>query len=216
MKTPNDADEEANYVLVAYVIGGCALFVLIALAAPATYHFVQPADHYVSVDDVAVDLADSNGHPDPCTFELTTRYYARHDFIVTAETTLYAEDNGSLAEVQRWREVGHLPAGVHEITIDRSIDEPLKYGTYRFHITITFEVSRGFDKQLEAESDRFLVHHGTAPDAEPAEETPTGGDSTPTGQATITTPEPTPSPTPTPVAPGIDTVIVYPSASRCL
>lgn len=211
---PMDADD---YVLVAKVIIGCALAVFIAITAPASYHLAQPAEHYLDVDDVTVDLTTEDEYEDPCTFELSTTYYARYDQVITVETTLYAVENESLAEVQGWREEAYLPAGVHEISFERSIHEPLSYGTYQFHFTVAFEAPRGFEKTLEVESELFLVHHGPSADDD---QRPTGSNLTVTesgeGSATITTPEPTRTPTPTPVAPGIDTVFAeYPAGSRC-
>lgn len=155
--------EVPDPMVVVYVVLFAAAFVLLGMAAPATYHLVQPAEHYVDAQQpTVIGVADD----DVCDIQMRTMYWSRHGEPVDIETVLYDIDGDADTEVQRWHSAGYIAPGVNRGDIHRRVDEPLENGTYQFRFIITFESEYGWDKELDVYSEPFRVHHGTESDSE--------------------------------------------------
>lgn len=153
--------DETN-TIVLWVVVVAALFVALSVAIPAVYHLSQPPEYYISVEEPSV----SGVANETCTFQLSSVYYHRYGDAVTIETTLLRhEDEGAKKEIQRWLETDYLPGGVNRVSFTRTVDEPLEFGTYQFQFRTIFDSPYGWKKTHEARSEKFLVHHGDAPDA---------------------------------------------------
>lgn len=156
---PEDVPDLPDARVVFWVVGGCALFVLLSIAAPAGYHYFQPAEHYFSVEEVDVMVHEEN----PCVHELETVYWAREGMVIDSTTTLYLVniEDGSVKEIQIWEQEGYLEGGINRYQTEREYQEPLEPGVYRYEFDITFGVSYRWDKNYVAESEDFAIYYGS-------------------------------------------------------
>lgn len=146
---------------VLYVLLFAAVFAALSWMVPAAYHAVQPADHYLQVQEaaVSVDENDTSDH------EIEVVYWSRDGTIVDVRLVLErVESDGTRSEVRAWRFETYISEGVETATLDRELDEPPDGGSYVYRFDVEFEVRYNVQKSYSYETGTFHIVNTTDAD----------------------------------------------------
>lgn len=139
---------------VLYVILFAAVFAALSWMVPAAYHAVQPADHYLQVQEssVSVDENDTRVH------EIEVAYWSRDGTIVDVRLILERiESDGTRIEIRAWRFETYVPKGVDGVTFERELDEAPDGGAYVYRFDVEFDIAYNVQKSYSHETDKFYI-----------------------------------------------------------
>lgn len=148
---------------VLYVLLFAAVFAALSWMVPAAYHAIQPADHYIQVQEaaVSVDENDSSVH------QIEVVYWSRDGTVVDVRLILErVESDGTRSEVQAWRFETYIPEGAETTTFDRELDEPPDGGAYVYRFDAEFQVAYNVQKSYSYETPTFHIEGTDDDDAD--------------------------------------------------